>query len=82
MKIESIKDGYDDKTTKSLMARPVYDSNPESENGRFFSATPGGQLDLHVVNIASIDHLNAGDEIYVDIIKVEKEEGATTDSRD
>lgn len=81
MKIESIKDGYDDKA-KSLMARPVYDSNPESENGRFFSATPGGQLDLHVVNIASIDHLNVGDEIYVDIIKVEKEEGAMAGSGD
>jgi hypothetical protein len=67
MKIEQISSEYG---AKRLIARPVYDPNPESENGKFFSATPGGTLDLSVVNEASIDNLNVGDEIYVDISKV------------
>lgn len=66
MKIENITSDYG----KRLVARPVYDPNPESENGKFFSATPGGMLDLSVVNEASIEHLKEGDEIYVDITKV------------
>lgn len=45
---------------------PVYDSNPESENGRFYKATPWGQITLGTVNPAVAEHLKPGTEFYVD----------------
>lgn len=74
LKIREIKDNEYSPGSQSIVADTVYDPNPESENGKFFKATPSGSLQLHVVNTSSIDHLQVGDEIYLDIIKVEKKE--------
>jgi hypothetical protein len=45
---------------------PVYDSNPESENAKFFQATPWGQITLGVMNPAAAGAFTPGAEFYVD----------------
>jgi hypothetical protein len=49
---------------------PVYDSNPESENGRFYKATPWGQITLGTVNPNVGETLKPGTEVYVDFTPV------------
>lgn len=58
---------------QTLRLRPVYDPNPESENGRFFQSTPGGQIDLTVVNESAMNQFKAGEEYYVDFSPVKKD---------
>jgi hypothetical protein len=45
---------------------PVYSADPDSENGRFFNATPGGQVRLSIVNPSAADAFEVGKEYYVD----------------
>jgi hypothetical protein len=45
---------------------PVYDSNPESENAKFYSATPWGQITLGTMNPAAAEQFTPGAEFYVD----------------
>lgn len=45
---------------------PVYDSNPESENAKFYSATPWGQITLGVMSPASAEKFTPGAAFYVD----------------
>jgi hypothetical protein len=56
-----------------LFARAVYSQDPESENAKFFAATPYGELKLGVVRKESLGDLAVGDEIYIDISKAPKE---------
>ena len=48
----------------------VYDSNPDSENGRFFKYTPWGQLKMGIVNELALDQFKEGEEYYLDFTKV------------
>lgn len=48
---------------------PVYDSNPESENGQFFKATPWGQITLGTMNPAAAEQFLPGTEFFVDFTK-------------
>ena len=45
---------------------PVYDSNPDSENAKFYSATPWGEIVLGTVNLDAAAQFKPGAEIYVD----------------
>lgn len=45
---------------------PVYDPDPNSENGRFYKYTPGGQITLSTVNVEAADQLDISKEYYVD----------------
>lgn len=45
---------------------PVYDSNPESENAKFYNATPWGEIVLGTVNPAVGEALKPGAEFYLD----------------
>ena len=56
---------YSDGAARIDMA-PVYDSNPESENAKFFNATPWGQVTLGTVNKAAAEQFKLGGEFYVD----------------
>lgn len=49
---------------------PVYDSNPESENGQFYKATPWGHITLGTVNPAVAEQMKPGTEFYVDFTEV------------
>jgi hypothetical protein len=44
---------------------PVIDPNPESENGKFFAATPGGTIQLGVVSEQAATFFEQGQEYYV-----------------
>lgn len=52
---------------------PVYDSNKESENGKFYQATPWGQITLGTVNPHVAEALPVGTEVFVDFTPVPKE---------
>ena len=45
---------------------PVYDSNPASENAKFYQATPWGEIILGTVKPAVGEVLKPGAEFYVD----------------
>ncbi len=57
---------------RTLNMTPVYDADPESENGQFFAYTPSGSIQLGVTNKAVWGEFEIGDEIYVDFTKVPK----------
>lgn len=40
------------------------------ENQRFFSATPGGSINLNLVNPETAAHFPLGEEVYVDFSSV------------
>lgn len=61
---------YGDGAARIDMA-PVYDSNPESENAKFYNATPWGQITLGTVNKAAAEALPLGAEVYVDFTVVQ-----------
>ncbi len=50
---------------------PVYDSDPESENGKFFAATPGGTVDMWVTRSEVAAQFQLGQTFYVDFTPAE-----------
>ena len=50
---------------KTILLDPVYDKDPESENGRFFAATPGGNINLPIVNANASKEFEVGAEYFV-----------------
>jgi hypothetical protein len=52
--------------TSKVTLRPVV--NGSVENEWFYAATPGGQIDLQVVNPAAAKQLEVGKSYYVDFI--------------
>ena len=63
--------GKNDPETREFIANAVADGSPENE--AFFEATPCGELQFQWTKDGLLDHLGLGDEIYVDIVKVEAE---------
>jgi hypothetical protein len=51
---------------------PVYDSDPKSENGQFYQATPWGEIILGVMNPTTAQEFVAGAEVYVDFSPVKQ----------
>jgi len=45
---------------------PVYSADPESENGKFFQATPWGQITLGTVNAEAAAQFTPNAEFYLD----------------
>lgn len=59
--------GYDGKETQTVKLSPVYKNNdPNSENSKFYAATPGGQISLDVVRLEVGNSFTLGGEFYVD----------------
>ena len=51
---------------RTIIMNPVYaDKDPNSENSKFWAATPNGEIKLGVVNKEAWDHLPLGREVYV-----------------
>lgn len=50
--------------SKTVYMNPVYSGS--DENKRFFAATPGGNITLHVLNEAALAAFQQGQEYYVD----------------
>jgi hypothetical protein len=53
---------------------PVYDANPESENGQFYKQTPWGDIVLGTVNPKAAESFHSGAEMYVDFTPVNQAE--------
>lgn len=51
--------------------RPVYSSDPESENAQWSKWTPSGSIELHINNTAAFGRLPLGKEFYVDFTPAE-----------
>lgn len=62
-KVEHVKH-YED--VSEVRLTPVYDEDPESENGKFFKYTPGGEIEMHVVNPETANLFEPGKEYYID----------------
>lgn len=54
-----------------LIGAPAYDPDPESENARFFHATPCISMDLYVSNEAAERAFPVGKDIWVDFTPCE-----------
>lgn len=53
---------------------PVYSDDPESENKKFWEATPSGKITLDTVNPEVLKEFDIGREYYIDFIPVESPE--------
>ena len=56
--------------------RPVHGGSPE--NAQFFNYTPGGNIDLQVMNRRAAESFVPGKEMYVDFTPVGAQETAET----
>lgn len=59
-----------DPTNKTVYLGPVYSGS--DENKRFFAATPGGQIMLHVLNDSAAAAFQQGKEYYIDFTPAEE----------
>ncbi len=64
-RVSNIRTDQEGKPNGFQMA-PVYDSNPESENGKFFAATPGGSVDMWLTRPEVASQFQLGAEFYID----------------
>ena len=53
------------------LGAPPYDPDPESENARFFHATPCIQMDMYVSNEAAECAFPVGKDVWVDFTPCE-----------
>lgn len=60
---------YDPCETQTIRLQPVYDSDPTSENGKFYAATPGGQIELGIVNAEAGNYFELDAEYLVNFEK-------------
>lgn len=74
--VTDIYTGNGDQRESSVDLVPVYDPDPESENGKFYKYTPGGKISLSTVNPFVRDFFKRGGEFYVDFTPAGKEEDA------
>lgn len=63
---EGATDGFQVK-----LGAPPYDPNPESENAKFFQATPCIDMTMYVSNEAAEAAFPVGEDVWVDFTPVE-----------
>lgn len=56
---------------RTIVLMPVYSPDPASENGRFWAASPSGEIKLGTINPNAWQAFELGSEYYVDFVKVE-----------
>ena len=59
--------------TTELRMSPVFSTNPDSENKKFWDATPSGTFEMQVTN-NSLEGFHPGDEYYVTLARSERGE--------
>lgn len=71
--------GYGDnkKEISTVVLTPVSSQDPESENKKFWEATPSGEVKLGTINQAAADYFELGEEYYLDFTKAEKAEAVS-----
>jgi hypothetical protein len=63
--------GYRFVEMRTIAMSPVYSSDPNSENKKFWDASPSGELKLGTVNAAAWEQFELGGEYYIDFIKAD-----------
>lgn len=54
---------------RTIVMSPVYgNGDPNHENTKFWKASPGGRLELNVVNAAAVEAFEVGKEYYLDFL--------------
>jgi hypothetical protein len=52
---------------RTVVMSPVYgNGDPNHENTKFWQASPGGKLELSIVNAAAVEQFEVGKEYYLD----------------
>lgn len=51
---------------QTIHMTPVYSSNPNSENHKFWESSPGGKLELNCINMNAAKQFLLGKEYYLD----------------
>lgn len=57
--------GHDKKVKRNVVMNPVYSNDPNSENKKFWDASPGGKFELSYIN--ENIQFEPGGEYYIDI---------------
>lgn len=61
-----------DEELQTIKLSPVTNtSDPESENSKFWAATPSGSIELGCCNAEAVKQFELGKEYYIDFTKVE-----------
>lgn len=60
------QNGEDVKGQENVLLHPVYSEEPDSENRRFWEATPGGQISLQITNKGAFGVFEEGKEYLID----------------
>lgn len=63
---------YGTRETHTLYAHPVYSEDPQSENKKFWDASPCGKLELTCVDPKAIEGFGLGKEFYLDLISIDE----------
>jgi len=74
MSIERLSgNGYfgNPKEVQNIKLSPVYDNNKDSENGKFYAATPSGKIELITVNPEAGNQFELDKQYYIDFTKAE-----------
>lgn len=64
---KSVQEYGGDNCFRQVNFTPVYDSNPESENGRFYKSTPSGKLELGGVSEEIYNGFEPGKQYFLTI---------------
>jgi hypothetical protein len=69
-KVQSIErtESYSGGEVVTIKMAPVYSQDPESENRKFWEASPSGSLLLAVINQQAAEQFILGKEYYLDFI--------------
>lgn len=60
---------YEPCEMRSIKMSPVYgNGDPNHENTKFWQASPSGQFELGVINLAAAEMFELGKEYYIDIM--------------
>ena len=62
---------YGNVEVQSVKLAPVYSTDPNSENKKFWDASPSGSIELGVVNQAAWSEFELDKEYYIDFTKAE-----------
>jgi hypothetical protein len=54
---------------KTVHLSPVYSDDPNSENKKFWQASPSGKIELGCINMAAADQFELDKEYYIDFTK-------------
>lgn len=70
---EVTEHAYGNQLMKTIKLVPVLkDADPESENSKFWAASPNGEIRLGTINLVAANEFTINRECYVDFIFVDE----------